>query len=82
MACISDECYYHRKQKSYRQNTFFNIDQLTRDAVSTVANVIEGKQGSSKKDFKNFYAIALKSANETKYWICPEWDNEIVKVDK
>ena len=40
---ILDECYYHRKQKSYRQNTFFNIDQLTRDAVSTVANVIEGK---------------------------------------
>ena len=43
MACISDECYYHRKQKSYRQNTFFNIDRLTRDSVSIVANVIEGK---------------------------------------
>jgi four helix bundle protein len=32
--------------------------------------VIEGKAGSSKKDWKNFFAIALKSANETKYWLC------------
>jgi four helix bundle protein len=32
--------------------------------------MLEGKSGSSKKDWKNFYVIALKSANETKYWLC------------
>jgi len=41
-----------------------------RSATSIGANVVEGKSGSSKKDWKNFYTIALKSANETKYWLC------------
>lgn len=31
---------------------------------------MEGSAGSSDRDFINFYAIALKSANETKYWLC------------
>ena len=50
---------------------FFSIfDQLVRSGTSIGANVVEGKSGSSTKDFKNFYTIALKSANETKYWLC------------
>jgi four helix bundle protein len=32
--------------------------------------VIEGKAGSSKKDWRNYFLIALKSANEAKYWLC------------
>ena len=44
--------------------------QLVRSATSIGANLVEGKAGSSKKDWKNFYVIALKSANETKYWLC------------
>lgn len=46
------------------------LDQLLRSATSIGANVIEGKSGSSKKDLIKFYQIALKSANETKYWLC------------
>ena len=46
------------------------FDQLLRSATSIGANVVEGKAGSSKKDWKNYFAIALKSANETKYWLC------------
>jgi len=46
------------------------FDQLLRSGTSIGANVVEGRAGSSKKDWKNFYAIALKSANETKYWLC------------
>lgn len=46
------------------------IDQLFRSATSVGANVVEGKSGSSKKDLIRFYQIALKSANETKYWLC------------
>ncbi|MGD1118014.1 MAG: four helix bundle protein [Dehalococcoidales bacterium] len=44
-------------------------DQLVRSATSIGANIIEGKSASSKKDFIRFYEIALKSANETKYWL-------------
>lgn len=42
--------------------------------------MVEGKSGSSKKDWKNFYVIALKSANETKYWLCLIRDT--MEVDK
>ena len=42
--------------------------QLLRAATSIGANIIEAQAASSKKDFANYYNIALKSANETKYW--------------
>jgi four helix bundle protein len=44
-------------------------NQLLRSATSIGANVIEAKSSSSKKDFIHFYEIALKSANETTYWL-------------
>jgi len=43
-------------------------DQLLRSATSIGANIIEAKSSSSKRDFIKFYEIALKSANESKYW--------------
>lgn len=45
------------------------VDQLLRSATSIGANIIEAQAASSKKDFIRFYEIALKSANETKYWL-------------
>ncbi len=44
-------------------------DQLLRSATSIGANIVEAKSSSSRKDFIKFYEIALKSANETKYWL-------------
>lgn len=44
-------------------------DQLMRCATSIGANVVEAKSSSSRRDFIKFYEIALKSANETKYWL-------------
>lgn len=44
-------------------------DQLLRSATSIGANVIEAKAASSKRDFIRYYEIALKSANETAYWL-------------
>jgi len=44
-------------------------DQLLRSATSIGANVVEAKSSSSRRDFIKFYEIALKSANETKYWL-------------
>lgn len=49
---------------------FFGIgDQLLRSATSIGANITEAKASASRKDFINFYQIALKSANETTYWL-------------
>jgi len=44
-------------------------DQLIRSATSIGANVIEARASSSKLDYLKFFQIALKSANETKYWL-------------
>ena len=57
---------------SLPSNSFsFNIiaKQLLRSATSIGANIIEAQASSSKKDFINFLHYALKSANETKYWL-------------
>lgn len=44
-------------------------DQLVRSATSIGANLIEARASSSRLEFKKFYEIALKSANETIYWL-------------
>jgi len=43
--------------------------QLLRSATSVGANLVEAKGSSSKKDFTNFFNHALKSANESLYWL-------------
>ena len=74
---IRHRCYYFSKEVilfvrgfKYDRVYYSMFDQLIRSATSIGANLVEGKAGSSKKDWKNFYVIALKSANETKYWLC------------
>lgn len=54
----------------YDKMYFSMFEQLLRSATSIGANLVEGYAGSSKNDFIKFYNIALKSANETKYWLC------------
>jgi four helix bundle protein len=43
--------------------------QLLRSSTSVGANIIEAQAGSTKKDFTNFFSYALKSANESKFWL-------------
>lgn len=45
------------------------IDQLIKSATSVGANVVEAKASSSRRDYTKFFEIALKSANETKFWL-------------
>ncbi len=45
------------------------IDQLVRCAGSIGANVVEAKASSSRREYIKFFEIALKSANETLYWL-------------
>lgn len=44
-------------------------NQLLRSGLSIGANLVEATASSSRLDFKKFNEIALKSANETKYWL-------------
>lgn len=45
------------------------IDQLIRCSTSIGANVVEAKSSHSRRDYIKFFEIALKSANENKYWL-------------
>jgi len=52
------------------ERAFWSIgDQLLRSSTSIGANIIEAKASSSKREFIKFYQIALKSANESEYWL-------------
>jgi four helix bundle protein len=55
-------------------------NQLIRSGTSIGANYIEAIAGSSKKDFTNFLSHALKSANESKFWLALLRDSD--KEDK
>ncbi|MDP2670870.1 MAG: four helix bundle protein, partial [bacterium] len=44
-------------------------DQVLRSATSIGANLVEARASSSRLEFKKFQEIALKSANETIYWL-------------
>lgn len=44
-------------------------DQLIRSTTSIGANINEAQGANSRKDFANYFQIALKSARETRYWI-------------
>lgn len=74
---IRHRCYFFAKEvirfvkESKYDHVYFSLfSQLIRSATSIGANLVEAMAGSSKKDWKNFYVIALKSANESKYWLC------------
>jgi len=56
--------------------------QLLRSATSIGANIIEAQAGSSKKDFTNFFSYALKSANESKFWLGLLRDSSKVDTNK
>ena len=43
--------------------------QLLKSGTSIGANTREAQRGVSTKDFKNKFGIALKEADETKFWL-------------
>lgn len=73
---LKQRCYYFSLQVIELMNHIPNkrsawiiSDQLIRSATSIGANLVEAKASSSRKEFKKFNEIALKSANETRYWL-------------
>jgi four helix bundle protein len=65
-----DVIHFIEKESAKRKIYYSLIDQLIRSSTSIGANIIEAKSSSSKKEFIRYLEIALKSANETKYWLC------------
>lgn len=43
--------------------------QLLRSGTSVGANITEAQGAPTRKDFANFFSYALKSANESVFWI-------------
>lgn len=58
------------RETKFERIHFSLFDQLIRSSTSIGANLVEGSAGVSDKDYVNYNSIALKSANETKYWLC------------
>jgi len=56
-------------------------DQLIRSATSVGANIVEGRAASSRLEFKKYYEIALKSSNESKYWLSLLKDSGLLAPD-
>ncbi|MCL2484192.1 MAG: four helix bundle protein [Firmicutes bacterium] len=56
-----------RKLKENKENIISN--QIGRSGTSIGANIHEAQYGNSKADFISKLHIALKEANETKYWL-------------
>jgi four helix bundle protein len=79
---FSKEILFFVKDCKYEKVYSSLFDQLVRSATSVGANVVEGKAGSSKKDWNKYLVIALKSANETKYWLCLIRDTQEVSKEK
>ena len=57
-------------------------NQVLRSGTSIGANVNESIFAQSKKDFITKMHIALKEANETKYWIEVIYRSELMSKDK
>jgi four helix bundle protein len=54
-------------QKDLNNQILFR--QIIRSATSVGANIVEAQAGRSKLDFGNFLSHALKSSNETCFWL-------------
>lgn len=73
----------NRIVKAYRyltkeQKEFILSKQLLRSCPAIGALVREAIFAQSKADFINKMSIALKEANETKYWLSLLYDNEYI----
>lgn len=55
--------------------------QLTRSGTSIGANYFEAEGASSKKDYQNYFAIALKSTNESKFWLAVLRDSNLLPAE-
>ena len=66
------------KYLNENKNEYVLSKQLLRSGTSIGANVREAIRGQSKQDFYHKLNIALKEADETKYWIELLYESEYI----
>ena len=71
-----------RKYLREEQHEYNNSDQIQRSGTSIGANYSEACDAESKADMVHKLGIALKEANETKYWIEVIYRSELMSKDK
>ena len=57
------------KRYDFKRNYCPVMNQLLKSSTSIGANIVEARSGNSRKTMINYYSVALRSANETKYWL-------------
>ena len=70
------------KYLTRQQSEFVLSKQMLRSGTSIGAMMREAKFAQSRADFINKASIALKEANETKYWIEVMYRSELMSKDK
>ena len=64
-----------------KRSAWVIADQVIRSATSVGANLVEARASSSRLEFKKFYEISLKSANESDYWLSLLKDANLAKSE-
>ena len=62
-----------------KRSVWIIADQVLRSSMSIGANITEARGSSSRLEYKRFFTIALKSANETIYWLELLRDSELAE---
>jgi four helix bundle protein len=57
------------REELIQQKHFDIASQVLRSGTSIGANIREAQRGESRRDFRHKLQIALKEADETKYWL-------------
>jgi len=70
--------------KEFPKEEIYSVfaNQILRSATSIGANLIEAKSSGSRKIFTYYYEIALRSCNETIYWLYLLRDSKLLKEEK
>ena len=64
------------------KNEYVMSKQVYRSGTSIGANIAESKTAQSDADFVSKLSIALKEANETKYWLVLLHESETISDDE
>lgn len=70
------------RKLSNEKKEYILSKQLVRSGTSIAANIREGLEGQSKKDFISKLSISLKEAAETEYWLELFVDTDILEKDE
>ena len=60
---------YHLNEYLVEKKKYSIADQVFRSGTSIGANLAEAVKAESESDFVHKYAIAMKEAEETRYWL-------------